>query len=137
MRGSLLPLTAVLLLACSEAEPTGGDAAALFEFTDVTPGVGFVIRLEDPARIAEARAILRGEQLDRTHVLGRIVKTTAPYNSAWSYHLDPQSVEFFENSIEVCDATMQYVEDHLEEVGGAFLPDGFWCPWSSKLTREL
>jgi hypothetical protein len=46
-------------------------------------------------------------------------------------------VRFFEVAIEVCDATMPYVEDHLDEVGGAFLPGGYWCPWTSRLTREV
>ena len=128
---------AVLLIACSDAAPPVGDEAALFEFTDVDPGVTFVIRLEDPERIAEARAILSGAQVDRIHVSCLIVRGTALYNGAWSYHLDPESIEFFENSIETCDATMQYVEEHLDEVGGPFLPDGHWCPWSSQLTREL
>jgi len=133
----LLVCLALALLACSDADPTPVDEAALFEFRDVDPGVTFVIRLEDPTRIAEARAILSGDQVDRVHVSGRIVKGKALYNGAWSYHLDPESIEFFENSVEVCDATMQYVEEHLDEVGEAFLPDGIWCPWSSALTGEL
>jgi len=137
MRRILLTVTALMLLACSGAEPTSVGEAALFEFTDVDPDLTFVIRLEDPVLIAQARSILGGEEVDRIHVSGLIVKSPALYNGAWSYHLDPQSIEFFENAIEVCDATMQYVEDHLDEVGGSFLPDSHWCPWSSKLTREL
>jgi len=133
----LLSVILLTFLACSDAEPPVSDEAALFEFTDVDPGLTFVIRLEDPVRIAQARAILSGEEVDQIHVAGRIVKSTALYNGAWSYHLDQASVEFFANAVEVCDATMQYVEEHLDEVGDAFLPDSYWCPWSSKLTREL
>ncbi|MEH2433373.1 MAG: hypothetical protein V7K25_03825 [Nostoc sp.] len=40
-------------------------------------------------------------------------------------------------AIEVCDATTNYVNDHLDEVGGAFLPGLFWCPWSSQLVKEI
>ena len=137
MHRLLLMLVSAAILACSGVDPTGGDEAALFEFTDVDPGLTFVIRLDDPVLIAEARSILGGDQVDRIHVAGLIVKAPALYNGAWSYHLDPASIEFFENAVEVCDATMQYVEDHLDEVGGAFLPGSQWCPWSSKLTREL
>ncbi|MGW4194013.1 BP74-related protein [Streptomyces sp. NPDC005004] len=25
----------------------------------------------------------------------------------------------------------------LDEAGGAFLPRGCWCPWTSRLTREV
>lgn len=137
MRRILPPLIALALVACSGAEPTSVAETALFEFTDVDPDLVFVIRLEDPDLIAQARSVLAGEQVDRVHVAGRIVKSTALYNGAWSYHLAPESIAFFENAVETCDATMQYVEDHLDEVGGDFLPDDYWCPWSSRLTREL
>jgi hypothetical protein len=40
-------------------------------------------------------------------------------------------------AIEVCDANMMYVEDHLDEAGGAFLPGNHWCPWDSRVTREV
>lgn len=69
--------------------------------------------------------------------MGIVVASKAPYNPAWSYHLRPDSISFFEMAIEVCDANMRYVEEHLDEVGGAFLPGGGWCPWSSKLVREI
>ncbi|MER6506540.1 hypothetical protein ABT158_06965 [Nonomuraea sp. NPDC001636] len=68
---------------------------------------------------------------------GRIVKRSVAYNARWSYHLQPETINFFDVAIEVCDASMTYVEDHLDEAGGAFLPGGHWCPWSSRLTREL
>jgi hypothetical protein len=40
-------------------------------------------------------------------------------------------------SIEVCDAATTYVEEHLDEVGGAFLPGRRWCPWSSRVLEEI
>lgn len=43
----------------------------------------------------------------------------------------------FEMQIEVCDANVTYVEEHLDEVGGGFLPKSFWCPWSSELEAEI
>ncbi len=63
------------------------------------------------------------------------MKEPADYNPLWSYHLHPDSIDFFEYEIEVCDATIQYVEDHLNEVGGSFLPNNFWCPWCSRLIK--
>lgn len=97
----------------------------------------FVIELTDESKIQEARNILNGTQKDKTHVLGQIRKTPAPYNSKWSYHLDPASISFFSMAIEVCDANMGYVEDHLDEAGGAFLPGFYWCPWTSRLVKEI
>lgn len=118
-------------------EPGAGQAAleeAYFEFTDSHEDL-FVIRLTDPARIDEARDILDGGP--HRGVMGTIVKEPAPYNPAWSYHLEPDSITFFEFAVEVCDASIAYVEEHLNEVGGAFLPGNSWCPWSSELVREI
>ncbi|MCY1044457.1 calmodulin [Corallococcus sp. bb12-1] len=109
-----------------------------FAFTQPSsPGIEFIIELTDENRIAQARRILSGEEQNEIHVHGRIVKRKAEYNPRFSFHLDPASIAFFTMAIEVCDADMIYVEDHLDEAGGAFLPGSHWCPWTSRLTREL
>jgi hypothetical protein len=110
---------------------------AYFRFTDTDGRPRFVIELTDEARIAHARRILSGEETQQIHVHGRIIKRPQPYNPGWSFHLDPSTISFFEVAIEVCDASMQYVEDHLDEAGGAFLPGAHWCPWSSRLVDEV
>ena len=97
----------------------------------------FIFELTSEARIAEARRILSGEETESVHVLGRIKKSKKDYNPNWDFHLDPDSISFFTVAIEVCDANMRYVEDHLDEAGGAFLPGYMWCPWDSRLTREV
>lgn len=102
-----------------------------------SPGVEFIFELTDENRIAEARKIISGEETGRIHVHGRIIKRRQPYNPRFNYYLDPQTIDFFDQAIEVCDADMTYVEDHLDEAGGAFLPGSHWCPWSSKVSREV
>ncbi|MEV6320545.1 calmodulin [Nocardia sp. NPDC051787] len=109
---------------------------ALFAFTDYS-GKEFVIELTNEQRIAEARRILSGEEAMSIHVMGRIRKQPAPYNPGWSFFLDPDTITFFTVAIEVCDASISYVQDHLDEACGAFLPGCMWCPWSSRLTREI
>jgi len=111
--------------------------AAYFEFKGPDPDDRFVIKLVDPVKIDHARKILNGTENNQIHIKGKVVLEEAVYNPAWSYHFDPESIEFFEVAIEVCDATMGYIEEHLDEVGDAFLPDSVWCPWGSELTREL
>ncbi|RKG93851.1 BP74-related protein [Corallococcus terminator] len=112
--------------------------ATRFVFTQPSsPGAEFVIELTDESTISHARRILAGEEKNEVHVHGRIIKRTAPYNPKFSFHIDPSTIRFFAMAIEVCDANMMYVEDHLDEAGGAFLPGSHWCPWDSKLTREL
>ncbi|MBB2913896.1 hypothetical protein FHS43_005205 [Streptosporangium becharense] len=139
-------LTAVAMLAFTQPADAGrtgtthratAEPEAYFEF-DYPPAPDRVVfKLTDPDKIREARDILSGAQSDRSHVLGRIVKRPAPYNPGWSYHLDPGSISFFAFAIEVCDASPRYVEDHLDEAGGAFLPGSIWCPWRSRLLREV
>ncbi len=119
----LLP-TMAFLSACQGASDPG---PAYFKIAGATEADTFVIALADPALIAEARAQAAGEDPVK-HVTGLVVAEAAPYNAPWSFHLDPASITFAEMSIEVCDAATSYVEEHLAEVGGAFLPGGRWCP---------
>lgn len=109
---------------------------AWFTFTDASEEL-FLIRIEDPATVAHARALLAGTVTSAPLIAGTVVTEPAPYNIGWSYHLDPDSISFFEVSFEVGDATMRYIEDHVDEVGGAFLPGSRWTPWSSALVGEL
>lgn len=111
---------------------------AFFEMEDSSASKRpFIIMLTDASVITHARRILAGEETSRIHVQGTIIKSQASYNPEWSFHIDPASVKFFELAIEVCDASITYVEEHLKEVGGATLPNCHWCPWSSRLIREL
>lgn len=112
------------------------DGPAYFEATDVTHA-RFILKIDDPAEIEHARELVSGETTDRPHFLGRIGKAPAAYNPRWSFHVKSYSVHFFDQAIEVCDATTPYVEEHLDEAGGAFLPGLVWCPWSSRLIREV
>jgi len=124
------------MLGISFSAPAYAAAPARFVFEDLSRSQ-FVIELTDESKIQQARNILNGTETNDTHVMGRIIKTSAPYNPKWSYQLDPASIGFFGYAIEVCDASIPYVEDHLDEAGGAFLPGGFWCPWSSRLVTEI
>lgn len=111
--------------------------AAFFEFRGSDEQDRFVIKLVDQEKINHARNLLAGNTTERPSVMGTIVKSKQNYNPDWNYHLAPESVSFFEVAVEVCDANMRYVEEHLDEVGGSFLPEDQWCPWSSRLTKEI
>src|SRR2546430_1127577 len=95
----------------------------LFEFDYSPAPETFIIQLTDVKKIAHARRIVSGEEKSKIHVSGTIVKTPQAYNPPWKFHLDPQSISFFEFAVEVCDASIKYVADHLDDVGGAFLPN--------------
>ncbi|MEU1470963.1 calmodulin-binding protein [Streptomyces sp. NPDC005761] len=112
------------------------DAPAYFVMTDVTQKE-FVLKLTEADDIEHARDLLSGKTSEKPHVLTRVLKREAYHNPGWSYQNDPERTEFFDVAIEVCDATIPYVEDHLDEAGGAFLPGLYWCDWTSRLIREL
>ncbi|GAB6898399.1 BP74-related protein [Kineosporia succinea] len=110
---------------------------ALFAFQQHSGPGEFIFELTDEGKISKARKILSGDETSEVHVMGRFRKQRKDYNPHFSYHLDPDTVVFFSYAIEVCDANMNYVEDHLDEAGGAFLPGAYWCPWDSRLVREV
>ncbi|MET3616146.1 hypothetical protein ABID16_004495 [Rhizobium aquaticum] len=97
----------------------------------------FFFKLSDPIRIAQARQILADPTRIDRHVQGTVLQYKAAYNPDWSFHLDPKTIGFFEQQIEVCDANMTYIEEHLDEIGGSTLPKSFWCPWHSTLAAEV
>jgi hypothetical protein len=112
------------------------ETLARFRFVDSHKS-GFVIELHDPDKIAHARRILSGEETELVHVEGTVIKEPATYNPGWSFHLDPNSIEFFWSTMEVCDASICFVEENLDDVGGSTLPKSHWCPWSSMLVEEI
>lgn len=135
-----LMLISVLFLMLPGAVLSEETSEGAYFEVEARSGAGeerFVIHLLDDKLIQEARNIANGTQTDRVAVMGTIVKAPAYYNRPWSYHVDPQSISFFSMATEVCDASVAYVEEHLDEVGGAFLPNSVWCPWSSKVAREI
>ncbi|MFW3471237.1 calmodulin-binding protein [Streptomyces microflavus] len=129
-------LAAATLLAATVQTGQAGAAveAAYFKMRDITRAE-FTVKITGPAAIQDAREIV--ESGENRILVGRIVKRQADYNPNWSFHLDPANIQFTEAAIEVCDATTPYVEDHLDEAGGAFLPGLYWCPWTGRLTEEV
>ncbi|MGW4791346.1 BP74-related protein [Nonomuraea sp. NPDC004297] len=142
-RGIGTALAAATLALLTGAAPTAAAVparqtapAAYFVMTDGT-GERFVVQLTEPGKIRHARDLISGATRDRPHVIGKITPRPAPYNPRWNYHYRSDTVGFFDAAMEVCDATIPYVEDHLDKAGGAFLPGYTWCPWSSRLVAEV
>ncbi len=104
-----------------------------FVVSNGVPAEAFVVVLTNPSKIEKAKAIVSGREKRLVHVGGIVVKKPVSYNRPWRFHLAPESLDFFEMSAEVCDAMTSYVDIHLEEVGGAFLPANRWCPWNSRV----
>ncbi|SFI60567.1 hypothetical protein [Bradyrhizobium sp. Gha] len=133
-----------LLLWFAAAWPTAdaqqAPEVARFSFRQMSPKQElkhFVFEVHGKASIDEFRATLADPANRKRHVSGVIDQHRVSYNPSWSFHLVPESARLFEMQIEVCDANVTYVEEHLDEVGGSFLPKSFWCPWSSELESEI
>lgn len=139
----LIPI-ALLLGACSTAQPsepagspTSTDAPSTSPSTaPVADGVVVTFRvadaeeysilLTDPANIAIAEQLLAGEDAPRIPN-GVIVRGgDGGVNTGYSWHIDPDSVEFAEVTIEVCDGLPSFVED------GSLTGDRF-CPWAAEV----
>ncbi|CAG6391850.1 calmodulin-binding protein [Streptomyces cocklensis] len=129
--------TTLLALAAGQTGQAGAANAAYFNLQD-TRGSNFTIEITRPEVIQEARDIIANENAERKTVIGRIIKTQASYNPQWDFHYNPDTVSFTDNPPEVCDGyNISYVEDHLDEAGGPFLPGLYWCPWNARLTAEI
>lgn len=114
------------------------EAAAYFELRmhNITYKQ-FVIKLTNPTSIQHARDLLAKRTTSQPSVNVIIVKQKASYNPNWSFHINPDTVSFFDFATEVCDSSPTLIEKHLSEVGGSFLPGNRWCPWGSYISKEI
>ena len=111
--------------------------SAYFRVYDGAGSPDFIILLTNPETILIARNQITIPVEQRLSITGIIVKEASCWNPNYGYHYDPSTVEFFEVAAEVCDANFVYVQDNLEEAGGAFLPGLLHCPWESFIVDEV
>ncbi len=111
-------VTAVVLSACSPTSPT----VATFL---VAGDHSFKIELATPELIQHAKDLMAGSEEGRIPI-GLIVRDDPSVNAPWSWHIDPQSVEFADVTTEVCDGLPEYVEDGT-------LTSPYYCPWSAQV----
>jgi hypothetical protein len=132
----------VLLAACStsgesspdpaspgaSAPPSGApsDGSSRVVVTFQVGGEEYRVLLTDPSDIEIARRLLAGEEAPRIPN-GVIVRgDDGGVNTGYSWHIDPESVEFAEMTIEVCDGLPSFVE------AGTLTGDRF-CPWAAEV----
>ena len=123
-------LLIALALACDGAS-TGPDGGIVF-VVRVADAEEFRILLRDPALIAQARRILRGEESQKI-VVGPLAAGDGGFNDGWSWHLVPEETGFAEAAIELCDGRPSFVEDDLDYWLGTVRT---YCPWSARIVGE-
>jgi len=119
--GGVLALVAgVALTGCA---PQGASVPSVATFRVVDEE--FRIELVTPELVAHAEALLRGEDVAAIPN-GLVVRDDPSVNAPWSWHIDPDDVEFADMTTEVCDGLPSFVED------GTVTSDRY-CPWSAEI----
>lgn len=104
----------------SSGAPDGG-VVVTFQVADEQ----FRVELTDPADIDIARRLLAGEAAPSIPN-GVVVRGDPGVNIGYSWHLDPNSIEFADVTTEVCDGRPSDVE------ANAITSDRF-CPWDARV----
>jgi hypothetical protein len=109
-------LAIAALTGCVQKNPV-----ATFQVVDET----YKIELTTPELQQHARDLLAGEDVAGIPN-GVVVRDDPGVNAPWSWHIDPATLEFADNTTEVCDGLPSYVED------GTVTSDRY-CPWSAEI----
>lgn len=129
MRLALLVVwLAAMLVGCDSLAASGQPAptpGAIVVTVRVADAEEYRVRLTDPNDIEVARKLLAGESAPRIPN-GRVVRGETDVNVGYSWHIDPDSVEFADTTIEVCDGRPSDVEQ------GVITSERF-CPWSAAI----
>ena len=116
----------VLLSACAPSTtPTPPKVGVVVTFR-VAGTEQYRIRLTDPADIEIARKLLAGEEAPRIPN-GVVVRGDPDVNVGYTWHIDPESVEFADVATEVCDGLPSNVES-------ATITSDRYCPWVVEVT---
>ncbi len=117
-----------ILVGCGGGAPSEQPAPApegVVVTLRVADAEEYRIRLTDPDDIGIAQKLLAGEVSPRIPN-GRVVRDQPDVNVGYSWHIDPDSIEFADTTIEVCDGRPSDVEK------GVISSDRY-CPWSAKV----
>ena len=102
---------------------TGGPVIVTFEVVDEE----YRILITDPNNIAIALQLLAGDPLAPRIPNGLVVRgDDGGVNTGYSWHIDPDSLEFADLTIEICDGRPSDVE------AGSISGDRF-CPWEAEV----
>ena len=113
-------LILLILAACGNATDKG--VSVTFRVADKEQ---YKIQLTDPADIETARQLLAGEEGPKIPN-GKIVFSDPSINQGYSWHIDPETIEFADMTTEVCDGLPSDVEQGI-------ITSDYYCPWSAEV----
>jgi hypothetical protein len=113
--------------------------ARLFEVTD---GENiFVMKIDEPERIIDARNILAGYEEEKIHPTGivSIGSSTVYDNYSWNFLVKSTNIDFIDESQikETCDVSIQELAERIDNTGKTELPANRWCHSDLTLVREI
>ena len=116
-----------MLVGCGGRAPWGQPAPTrgVVVTVRVADAEEYRIRLTDPDDIGVARKLLAGESAPGIPN-GQVVRGEPDVNVGYSWHIDPDSLEFADTATEVCDGRPSDVEKRV-------ITSDRYCPWSAKL----
>jgi hypothetical protein len=88
----------------------------------------FHVSITNANGINQAIALWRGQSMAKIPV-GAVECGNGTFNCGWSWRMKPDTVQFAEVTIEVCDGTPSYVQDHCADFARSY------CPWGAELTE--
>lgn len=104
-----------------------------------TEGERFVIKLVTLEQIAVAQEMMRGQRPELNIISGRLAAGSGGFKRdpntgrEWSWHLVPETIQFAEVSIEVCQGRPSFVQEELAN----WLRLGQYCPVGCRIEREI
>jgi hypothetical protein len=87
------------------------------------------ILVTNPDNIAIVEALLVGDPAPSIPN-GLVVRGDTSVNKGWSWHIDPDSLEFADVTTEVCDGKPSYVEQDI-------ITSDYFCPWSAQVVAVV
>ena len=128
--GTLFRLTLILfslawLTACAPSATEVPQKEGVVVTFRVGDGEEYKIHLTDPADIEIARKLLAGEEAPNIPN-GVVVRGDPDVNVGYTWHIDPESLEFADFTVEVCDGLPSDVEKGI-------ITSDRYCPWSAEV----
>jgi len=120
-----ISLTIMILSSCAGAATSTPDDREGIIVTFRVENEEYKIRLTDPVDIKNARKLLAGEEAP-TIPNGIVVRGDPDVNLGYSWHIDPDSMEFADVTVEVCDGRPSDVEKGV-------ITSERYCPWSAEV----
>ena len=127
LRFALTVCLVAILAGCGLTTPSSPPptSEAVVVTLRVADAEEYRIRLTDPEDIAVAQRLLAGEAAPRIPN-GLVVRDGPDVNAGYSWHIDPDSVEFADTTIELCDGRPSDVESRV-------ITSDRYCPWAAEL----